>query len=176
LVASELEARWNAALAHVQDVGRKWEEARRRTPGTDIPDKETLLALAQDVPAIWNDTAGDMRLKQRIARILMEEIVVNIGDDGREIVLIIHWSGGRHSELRVEKRASGRHGQSTDLEAVEVVRQMAGQYPDRQIAATLNRLGLKTGAGNTWTESRIRALRSLKSSRAMMPVRVVLAP
>jgi DNA-binding transcriptional regulator YdaS (Cro superfamily) len=37
---------------------------------------------------------------------------------------------------------------------------MAGQYPDQQIAATLNRLGLKTGAGNTWTESRICALRS----------------
>ena len=73
---------------------------------------------------------------------------------------MIHWSGGRHSELRVEKRATGRHGQSTDLEVVEVVRQMAGQYPDQQIAATLNRMGLQTGAGNTWTESRIRALRS----------------
>src|SRR5438045_3630627 len=101
-----------------------------------------------------------MRLKQRIARILIEEIVANVAGDGREIMLMIHWSGGRHSELRVEKRATGGHGQSTDLEAVAVVRQMAGQYPDQQIAATLNRWGLKTGAGNTWTEVRIRALRS----------------
>jgi DNA invertase Pin-like site-specific DNA recombinase len=160
LVASELEARWNAALTHVQDVRRKLSEARRETPGIEIPDKETLLALAQDVPTIWNDAVSDMRLKQRIARILIEEIVVDVAGDGRKVILTIHWSGGRHSELEVEKRATGRHGQSTDLEAVEVVRQMAGQYQDRQIAATLNRLGLKTGAGNTWTESRIRALRS----------------
>jgi DNA invertase Pin-like site-specific DNA recombinase len=160
LVASQLEARWNAALEHAQDVGRRLEEAGRKTPGSYIPDKETLFALAHDVPAIWNDVASDMRLKQRIARILIEEIVAGVAEDGREIVLIVHWSGGRHSELRVEKRASGRHGQSTDLEAVEIVRQMAGQFPDQQIAATLNRLGLKTGAGNTWTESRIRALRS----------------
>jgi hypothetical protein len=167
LVASELEARWNAALAHEQDVGRRLEEERRnrKMPGIDVPDQETLLALAQDVPALWNDVASDMRLKQRIARILIEEIVANVAEDGREIVLIIHWSGGRHSELRVEKRATGRHGQSTDLEAIEVVRQMAGQYPDQQIAATLNRLRLKTGAGNTWTESRIRALRSHQKLR-----------
>ena len=160
LVAGELEARWNAALGCVQDVQRRLEEARRKTPGTAVPDKETLLSLAQDVPALWNDVASDMRLKQRIARILIEEIVANVAEDGREIVLMMHWSGGRHSELRVEKRATGRHGQSTNLEAVEVVRQMSGQYPDQQIAATLNRLGLKTGADNTWTESRIRALRS----------------
>jgi hypothetical protein len=160
LVASELEARWNAALGRVQEVHGRLEEARRRSAGRQLPDKETLLTLAQDMPAVWNDVVCDMRLKQRIARILIEEIVVNVTEDGREILLMIHWSGGRHSELRVEKRATGRHGQSTDLEVVEVVRQMAEQYPDQQIAATLNRLGLKTGAGNTWTESRIRALRS----------------
>lgn len=160
LVATELEARWNASLRQVQDVDRKLQEARRDTPNPHRVDKETLLALACDLPAVWNDGASDMRLKQRIARILIEEIIADVAKDGREIVLVIHWSGGRHSELRVEKRATGRHGQCTDVEAVEVVRQMAGQYPDQQIAATLNRLGLKTGAGNTWTESRIRALRS----------------
>jgi hypothetical protein len=46
------------------------------------------------------------------------------------------------------------------MEAIEVVREMAGIFPDCQIAATLNRLGLKTGAGNTWREGRIRSLRS----------------
>ena len=160
LVASELEVRWNAALAHAQDVGRQLEESGRNSRQIDIQDKETLLELARDVPALWNDAASDMRLKQRIAGILIEEIVANVAGDGREIVLMIHWSGGRHSEIRVEKRATGRHGQSTDLDVVEIVRQMSGQYPDQQMAATLNRLGLKTGAGNTWTESRIRALRS----------------
>jgi hypothetical protein len=33
-------------------------------------------------------------------------------------------------------------------------------YPDAEIALTLNRLRLKTGAGNTWSEIRVRSLRS----------------
>jgi len=33
-----------------------------------------------------------------------------------------------------------------------VVRQMASQYSDDQIAATLNRLGLRTGWNNTWNK------------------------
>src|SRR5437870_3495517 len=36
---------------------------------------------------------------------------------------------------------------------------MAGKYSDERIAATLNRLGLKTGAGNGWSELRVRTLR-----------------
>ncbi len=160
LVASELEARWNAALRRVEEVDSKRQEARPKTSKLAMPDQDTLLALACDLPTVWNDEASDMRLKQRIARILIEEIIANVSEQGREIALVIHWSGGRHSQLRVEKRPTGRHGQSTAVEVIAVVRQMAGQFPDQQIAATLNRIGLKTGAGNTWTESRIRALRS----------------
>ncbi len=55
------------------------------------------------------------------------------------------------------------------MEAIEVIRQMAGRYPDEQIAATLNRLGLKTGSGNTWNEVRIRIVRSYNSFPAYDP-------
>lgn len=73
---------------------------------------------------------------------------------------MIHWTGGRHSELRVKKNTTGRHSRCTSLEAIEIIRQMAGKFPDDQIAATLNRLNFRTGTGNTWTEGRIRSLRS----------------
>jgi hypothetical protein len=43
-----------------------------------------------------------------------------------------------------------KHGHRTAAEAVRVVKQMAGQYPDDIIACTLNRLGFSTGYGNTW--------------------------
>jgi hypothetical protein len=36
---------------------------------------------------------------------------------------------------------------------------MAGRFSDELIAATLNRLGLKTGVGNTWTKDRVCSLR-----------------
>ena len=96
-----------------------------------------------------------MRLKQRIVRILIQEIVADVDEAQRIIVLVIHWTGGRHSELRVKPNAKGRHGRCTSLEALGVVRQMAMRFSDQQIAVTLNRLGLLTGNGNTWTEGRV---------------------
>jgi hypothetical protein len=125
-----------------------------------IPDKDTLCSLAQDLPAVWNSAATDMRLKQRIVRILVEEIVADVDAANAEIILLIHWTGGRHSELRLSKNQTGKHSRCTSLEAVEIIRRMAGRFPDDQIAATLNRLGLRTGPGNSWNEGRVRAVRS----------------
>ena len=125
-----------------------------------IPDKETLLSLAQDLPAVWNADTTDMRLKQRIVRILIQEIVADVDDSSNQIVLMIHWTGGQHSELRVKKNLTGHHSRCTSMEAIEIIRQMAGRFPDDQIASTLNRLGLKTGSGNNWVELRVRTARS----------------
>jgi hypothetical protein len=161
LVAAELEARWNAALHKVGDVeGRLRQIEATHEGGARIPDKETLFSLAQNLPAVWNAETTDMRLKQRITRILIQEIVADVDDSTGEIVLMIHWAGGRHSELRVKKNLTGRHSRCTSLEAIEIIRRMAGRFSDDQIAATLNRLGLKTGSGNNWVELRVRTARS----------------
>jgi excisionase family DNA binding protein len=125
-----------------------------------IPDKDTLRNLAHDLAAVWNLPATDMRLKQRIVRILVAEIVADIDQENQQIVLLIHWTGGQHSELRVKKNATGKHNRCTSLEAIEIIRRMAGKFPDDQIAATLNRPSLRTGMGNTWREGNVRTVRS----------------
>ena len=83
----------------------------------------------------------------------------SVDEQKQEVVLVIQWAGGCHSELRVPKLKTGHHGRCTKTEAVELVRQMAGGYTDEEIALTLNRIGLRTGAGNTWNETRVRSLR-----------------
>ena len=85
------------------------------------------------------------------------------------IVLLMHWAGGRHSEIRVKRNETGRHRRCTSLEAVDVIRRMAGHFPDEQIAATLNRLGLQTGNENTWNELRVRRARSYHALPAYDP-------
>src|SRR5438552_12406872 len=59
-------------------------------------------------------------------------------------------------------RAVDQDGDVIDIlvQPIEVLRRMSSRFPDEQIAATLNRLGLKTGTGNTWNEGRIRSVRS----------------
>jgi hypothetical protein len=60
----------------------------------------------------------------------------------------------------VTRNKTGHHGKSTKIEVFDLVRQLAGQCRDEQIAVTLNRLGLRTGVGNSWDKGRIRDLRS----------------
>lgn len=159
LVAAELEARWNSALQKVNELENKLHEFDEQTQSAAMPNKQVLMSLAQDLPAIWNSPSTDMRLKQRIVRILIREIIADVEEKSREIVFVIHWAGGSHSELRVKKGESGRSRRSTDLEAIEVIRQMAATFNDEQIAATLNRLRLRTGTGNTWNVSRVHSAR-----------------
>lgn len=159
LVAAELEARWNIALQKTRELEQKLQEFDVDTKNVPLPSKELLLSLAQDLPAVWNAPSTDMRLKQRIMRILIEEIIADVDESNREIVLLIHWAGGRHSELRLKKRETGQHRRCTSMEAVEVVRQMAGRFTDESMAVTLNRLGMRTGMGNTWDKNRVYSLR-----------------
>jgi DNA invertase Pin-like site-specific DNA recombinase len=159
LVAAELEARWNEALQKIQDLENKLNEFDHNAQSALLPDKQILLSLAQDLPSLWNAPSTDMRLKQRIVRIVIQEIVADVDNNSKEIVLLIHWAGGSHSELRVNKSETGKHSNCTSLDAIEVIRKMAGQFPDEQIASTLNRLRLRTGADNPWNENRVYSVR-----------------
>jgi DNA invertase Pin-like site-specific DNA recombinase len=160
LVAAELEARWNTALQKVKALESKLHEFDHESQSVPAPSKQTLLSLAHDLPAIWNSPSTDMRLKQRIVRILIREIIADVDEKSREVVLVIHWAGGRHSELRVKKFETGRSRRCTDPQAIEILRQMAGKFSDQQIAATMNRLRLRTGVGNSWNVMRVRSARS----------------
>ena len=148
LVAAELEARWDTALQNTKNLEAQLNRFDRDSGATAIPDREILISLAQDLPAVWNGASTDMRLKQRIVRILVHEIVADTDETAGEIVLLVHWAGGRHSELRLKKNPSGRHSKCTADEAVEAVRQMAGKYSDERIAATLKKpAGPQDGSG-----------------------------
>jgi DNA invertase Pin-like site-specific DNA recombinase len=160
LVAAELEARWNAALERVRDLEGRLAAFDARTNPQQRIDAGAIHALAHDLPALWHAPTTDMRLKQRIVRILIHEIIVDIDDASREILLVIHWQGGRHTELRVTRPWSGRTKRCTDAEAIALVRRMAGRWHDDAIAAQLNLLGWRTGTGNHWTRMRVRELRS----------------
>ena len=101
--------------------------------------------------------------RQRLVRALITEIVVDIDEAAGEIVLVIHWKGGQHSELRVRKPRTGEHGCSTPEQALAVIRSMAGRWSDQDIAASLNRMGMPTGQGKTWTAHRVSSLRRVRS-------------
>ena len=159
LVAAELEARWNVALERVTELEGRLQTQGHVPPRAGHVDRDTLESLATDLPRVWDAPSSEMRVKQRIARLLIHEIIANTDDDTREIVLVIYWAGGRHSEVRMPRPKAGDHRYRTGPDAEGVVRRMASGWPDHEIAACLDRLRLRTGAGNTWTASRVLSVR-----------------
>ena len=157
LVAAELEARWNAALQRVRVCEERL--AARAEPIAPSVTRESLLTLADDLEAAWHAPTTDMRTKQRLVRALIEEVIVDVDDATRDVVLVVHWRGGQHSELRVRKPAAGEHTKRTSEDADRVIREMATRWSDQHIAATLNRMGFTTGHGHTWTHVRVGAYR-----------------
>lgn len=158
LVAAELEARWNAALTRLRECETRL--AASVPPTAPVVTREALQVLADNLDAAWRAPTTDMRTKQRLVRTLIEEIVIDVDDARREVVLVIHWRGGQHSELRVRKPVAGEHSRVTSVEADRLIREMATRWADAEIAATLNRLGIPTGQGNTWTGHRVATYRN----------------
>ena len=92
---------------------------------------------------------------------------MDIDEASREVMLVIHWHGGQHTEVRTARRArSSRH---TDLAAIEVLKRLAGRFDDGAVASMMNRLGLRTGAGNTWTAERVYSARAYQGLPAYDP-------
>jgi hypothetical protein len=105
LVAGELEARWNKALARVAEIEGKIAAHDAAAP---IPaDAASLGMLATDLKTVWTAATTDARLKKRIVRTLIHEVVADIDPEAAEIVLIVHWTGGVHSEMRLPRRRRG---------------------------------------------------------------------
>jgi len=158
LVAGELEARWNQALARVAEVESKI-VAHEATSPTLTSDPAVLTFLGANLEMVWSAPTTDARLKKRIVRTLIQEVVADIDDDASEIVIIVHWTGGVHSEIRLPKRRRGQRN-STSADIIAAVAQLSLIASDDLIAGLLNRNGLKTGHGNRWTRERVTSLRS----------------
>jgi hypothetical protein len=107
LVADELETRWNVALSRVQELEEKLQQVDASANTTPGIDKQVLLRLAQDMPQVW-ESWQDMGLKQRIARILIQEIVVDLDSQTNEIVMKIHWVGGWSAHRNSSRQAQDR--------------------------------------------------------------------
>jgi hypothetical protein len=157
LVTGELERRWNKALARAAEVEGKI--AAHDAAVAPTVDPVSLAALAVDLKSIWSAPTTDARLKKRIVRTVIHEVIADIDADAAEIVLLIHWVGGVHSEIRLPRRRRGQRT-STSADVIAAVRQLALIANDDLIAGILNRNGLVTGYGNRWTRERVTSLRS----------------
>lgn len=104
LVARELERRWNEALQKQRGVEEDYERFCRSQPAeVSAAEQQRIRTLATSIPELWaapSTTAAD---RQRIVRLLIERIVVDVQGTSERVAVVIHWQGGsssRHELLR----------------------------------------------------------------------------
>ncbi|HWK39694.1 MAG TPA: recombinase family protein [Hyphomicrobium sp.] len=165
LIAAQLEKNWETALRRVQDL-----EIRQPVGSTSTfeVDPGSFVNMAENLSAAWNAPDVTMRARQQLLRTLIADIIVDVDETVRDVVLTIHWRGGQHSELRVRKPKTGEHGCATTDDALAVMRSMAGRWSDEHIAASLNRMGIPTGQGKTWTAKRVSSVRRVRNIHAYL--------
>jgi len=159
LVARTLEKRWDESLERVAALQQERAELARSLRVISAEEREQLSRLAVDLPRLWNHPSAPFDLKKRILRTVIREIVVDV--QKRTLRVLIHWQGGQHTELELRRRRSGEHRYALPPEKVTLIRQLAMRMSDKQIAAQLNRLGIKTGKGHTWTRTRVGNFRKI---------------
>jgi DNA invertase Pin-like site-specific DNA recombinase len=164
LIAAQLEKSWETALRRVEACQIRLEETRT-APGP-IADTPDFAGLADDLDAAWSSPNVTMRARQQLLRALVTDIIADVDEAVREVILTIHWRGGQHSQLRVRKPKTGEHGCRTPDEALAVIRSMAARWSDEHVAASLNRMGMRTGQGKTWTAHRVSSLRRVHGIHA----------
>ncbi len=163
LIAAQLEKHWEAAL-------RRVEACRLRLAAVDAPDPAVPMpnfeGMAADLAAAWSAPGVTTRSRQHLVRALISDIIADVDDATREVVLTIHWRGGQHSQLRVRKPRTGEHGCQTPEQALAVMERMATRFSDADIAATLNRMGVRSGQNKTWTAHRVASIRRVRGIHA----------
>ena len=91
-------------------------------------------------------------------RTIIHEVVADIDDAAAEIVLVVHWIGGVHSEMRLPRRRRGQRN-STSADAITAVRQLVLIANDDVIAGILTGW-LEDRQWNRWTRERVTSMRS----------------
>ncbi len=120
-------------LRRVEACAERLEALALPVSAAPAPD---FTGLADAPAGAWSAPGVTMRARQQLLRALVTDIIVDVDEVSREVILTIHWRGGAHSQLRVRKPKTGEHGRRTPEEALAVMARMAGRWSDADIAAS----------------------------------------
>jgi DNA invertase Pin-like site-specific DNA recombinase len=158
LVAGVLEHRWNEKLEEMEATKQRLSSLNRKRYSLSSEEEARIRSMGENFAEIWQDDRCPPTLKKMIFRTAMEEIIVRTDAEKEILEFIIHWKGGAHTQLAMERPRSATET-ATPLEALEIIRRMAVRHGDDQIASVLNRLGYSTGKGKRWNQTRVATAR-----------------
>jgi hypothetical protein len=158
LAAAELERRWNEKLHEIQIVKEQLSGVAEKRYLLASEDEANILSMGENFAATWHDSRCPSTLRKMIFRTVIEEIIVRADSTKKTLLFTIHWKGGVHTQLEMNRPRSATET-ATSLEALDIIQRMAVRHGDNEIASVLNRLGYSTGKGNRWNQTRVATAR-----------------
>jgi DNA invertase Pin-like site-specific DNA recombinase len=156
LVAAELERRWNEKLERVAQLERAYAQAERDTEWNLTPEERAAITeLSQDLPAIWSAETTTNQERKQLLRMVIESVQLDGISQAGQIEIQIRWRSGTITSLRVKRAAPGEGSLKTPEEAVSRIHEMARRSSYKEIAARLNRAGLRSAFGRHFTSQHV---------------------
>jgi DNA invertase Pin-like site-specific DNA recombinase len=148
LVATTLEADWNAALRALQTAQDDYDNATAGTAALTEDDKARIRALAADFPALWTNPATPQRERKRMARLLIDDVTITKTD---RIHLDVRFRGGQATSLDIPIPPPSWQLRQTRPETLAALDRLLEDHTDAQAAAALNAAGHRSGEGKPFT-------------------------
>lgn len=143
LVARELERRWDEALRADDQLQADYARFQQDSPTQLSPqEREQILSLAQDLPALWEADSTMPEDRQTIARLLLEQVTVTVEGNTDRVDVELRWAGGfvsRHTLTRPVQTYEQLSNYGELVASVEALR--AQRKTLSEIAAALNAEG-----------------------------------
>jgi DNA invertase Pin-like site-specific DNA recombinase len=158
LAAEELERRWNEKLEEVETTKQRLSTLNGNRHSLSSEDEEHIRYMGERFAELWQSDRCPSELKKMIFRTVMEEIIVRTDADKKLLQFTIHWKGGTHTQIEIERPRPATET-ATSMEALDIIRRMAVRSGDDQIASVLNRLGYSTGKEKRWNQIRVATAR-----------------
>ena len=160
LVARTLESEWERQLIDVSHAEQRLAAIRAHRPEPLTEQEITWCRHAgADLRAVFDAPTTTARDRKLLLRAMITDIVVTVEREQRRALARIVWEGGAVTDHELTLPKAGSHA-ATDPDTLDLVRRLAADHPDHQIAGILARQGRLTGAGKPFTADRVRSLRS----------------
>ncbi len=157
LVATVLEAEWNAKLRELEEA-RAIEEQYNRSDQHQMSAEER--AKIEEVPErfrqFWNDPKTTVRQRKRAVRLLIEDVTVHKAE---QIVAHIRFKGGLTQTITVPLPPPFAQSRLTAPETLAAIDRLLNEYTDAQVAEQLNQQGYRTFDGLLFQSMHVSQLR-----------------
>jgi DNA invertase Pin-like site-specific DNA recombinase len=178
LVVRELERRWEEALKEQRRLEEEYARFSRNQPeGLSASEREQIRALARDLPALWHTPGTTAADRQRIVRLMVEEVIVTVRGESEWVDVTIRWAGGfisGHELVRPVQRYQQMVDYGMLMNRIDELRQ-AGQTL-AEVAQQLNGEGFHPPKRSATFTSAILAGLLAKRGRSGPRPRVVAKP